>query len=71
MVMAEVYYTDDEKTALTRELDRIINDRFPLSPHIQTLKAILAKLRQEPIREPLPEPKHYDPPRAGRYRRRR
>jgi hypothetical protein len=51
--------TDDEKTALIRELDRIIDDdRYPLSPRIQTLKAILAKLRPEPIREPLPPIKH-------------
>jgi hypothetical protein len=43
----------DEKTAgLTRLLsDTIDSDRFPLSPRIQTLKAILAKLRAEPVRE--------------------
>jgi hypothetical protein len=58
--------TDEEKTALERELRRIIADaRYPLSPRIQTLKAILNKIRPEPIREPLPELKHYDPPRAG------
>jgi len=39
--------TDDEKAALIRELDRIIeDDRYPLSPRIMTLKAIRAKLRQ-------------------------
>jgi hypothetical protein len=33
MVIAEVYNTDDEKNALIRELDRIIDDdRYPLSP---------------------------------------
>jgi hypothetical protein len=33
MVIAEVYYADDEKNALIRELDRIIDDdRYPLSP---------------------------------------
>ena len=64
--------TDEEKAALIREFDQIIrDDRYPLSPRIMTLKAILAKLRPEPIREPLPPIKHYDPPRAGRYRRRR
>jgi len=38
--------TDEETTALVRLLsDTINNDRYPLSPRIQTLKAILAKLR--------------------------
>jgi hypothetical protein len=61
--------SDEETAALIRELDRIIqDDRYPLSPRIQTLKAILAKLRPDPIREPLPEPKHYEPLRAGRSR---
>ena len=63
--------TDEQAAALERELRRIIaGDRYPLSPRIMTLKAIRSKLRPEPIREPLPEPKHYEPPRAGRYRRR-
>src|ERR1700738_5154794 len=58
--------SDDEAAALIRELDCIIqDDRYPLSPRIVTLKAILAKLRPEPIREPLPQPQHYEPPRAG------
>ena len=56
--------------ALLRELDTIIDgDRFPLSPRIPTLKAIRAKLRPEPVREPEPPPKHYEPPRVGRRRR--
>ena len=39
--------------ALLRELDAIINgDRYFLSPRIQTLRAIRAKLRPEPVREP-------------------
>jgi hypothetical protein len=64
--------TDEQAAALIRELDQIINnDRYPLSPRIMTLKAIRSKLRPEPIRKPLPPIKHYDPPRAGRYRRRR
>jgi hypothetical protein len=46
------------------------NDRYQLfSERIRTLKAILAKLRPEPPREPLPPPKAYAPPRAGRDRR--
>jgi len=39
--------------ALTQELHDIIeNDRYPLSPRIRTLRAILAKLRPEPVRDP-------------------
>jgi hypothetical protein len=63
--------TDEETTALVRLLrDAIDGDRYPLSPRIRTLKAILAKLRPDPIREPLPAPKYYEPPSKGRYRRR-
>jgi hypothetical protein len=61
--------TDEEGAALANELDAVRNDRYPLSPRIQTLRAVLAKLRPEPVREPLPEPKRYEPPRAGRRRR--
>jgi hypothetical protein len=64
--------TDEEATALARLLsDTIDGDRFPLSPRVRTLKAILAKLRPEPAREPLPPRKHYEPPRAASARRRR
>jgi hypothetical protein len=63
--------TDDETTALTRLLTNTIDaDRYPLSPRIQTLKGILAKIRPEPARAPLPAPKHYEPPRASAKRRR-
>jgi len=66
-----LYLTEDETAALLHELDHIIDsDRYPLSPRILTLKAIRAKLRPEPPREPAPPPKHYEPPRAGRRRRR-
>jgi len=62
--------TDEEIATLLSELDRIIeNDRFPLSPRIQTLKQIRAKIGPEPVREPLPPPKHFEPPRAARKRR--
>jgi hypothetical protein len=62
--------TDEQTTALLGELNRIIeNDRFPLSPRIRTLKEIRAKIRPEPAREPVPSPKAYAPPRAGRPRR--
>jgi hypothetical protein len=65
--------TDEETTALLRELDGLINgDRYFLSERIKTLKAIRAKLRPEPVREPLPPPpKQYAPPRATAKQRRR
>jgi hypothetical protein len=64
--------TDEEADALLRELDGIIaNDRYFLSPRVQTLRAILGKLQPEPAREPLPALKVYAPPRATAARRRR
>jgi hypothetical protein len=64
--------SDDETAALTQEVRDIVeSDRYPLSPRIRTLRAILGKLRPELAREPLPPPpKHYEPPSKGRYRRR-
>ena len=63
--------TDEETAALTRERHEIVeNDRYPFSPRIRTLRAILHKLRPEPTREPLPPLKVYAPPSKGRYRRR-
>jgi hypothetical protein len=62
---------DEATAALTQELhDLVGNDRYPLSPRICALRAILAKLRPKPAREPLPPPKVYAPPSKGRYRRR-
>jgi hypothetical protein len=62
--------TNEETAALVRLLsDTIDNDRYPLSHRIQTLKAILAKIRPEPVREPLPPLKVYAPPRAKGRRR--
>ena len=47
--------TDEEIAALARLLTNTIDaDRYPLSPRVQTLKAILAKIRPEPAREPMP-----------------
>ena len=64
--------SDEETAALTQELHKIVeNDRYPFSPRIRTLTAILAKLRPEPVREPLPPPKRYAPPRAAAARRQR
>jgi hypothetical protein len=63
---------DDETAALTQELHNLVeNDRYPFSPRIRTLRGILATLRPEPVREPLPPPKVYAPPRADAARRRR
>ena len=45
--------TEEETAALGRLLSNTIDaDRYALSPRIQTLKAILAKIRLEPVREP-------------------
>jgi hypothetical protein len=64
--------TDDEAALLLKELNGIIDgDRYFLSDRIRTLEAILAKIRPEPAREPLPPPpKRYAPPRANAARRR-
>jgi len=63
--------TDEETAALTQELHDIVeNDRYPFSPRIRTLRAILNKLRPEPVREPLPPLRVYAPPRATAARRR-
>jgi hypothetical protein len=57
--------SDDEAAALAQELHDIVESaRYPFSPRIRTLRAILAKLRSEPVREPLPPPKVYAQPRA-------
>jgi hypothetical protein len=62
--------SDEEAAALTQELHEIVeNDRYPFSPRIRTLRAILAKLRPEPVREPWPPPKGYAPPRATAAKR--
>jgi hypothetical protein len=62
--------TEEETDALAKLLSRTIDDdRYPLSPRIQRLKGILAKIRPEPVREPLPPPRLYAPPRAKGRRR--
>jgi hypothetical protein len=69
--MQHLDLSDDEAAALIKELhDTIDNDRYALSPRIRTLRGILAKLRPEPVREPLPPPpKVYAPPRITAARR--
>jgi hypothetical protein len=47
--------SDEEKAALAQELHNVVEtDGYPLSPRICTLRAILSKLRPEPVRDPLP-----------------
>jgi hypothetical protein len=49
--------TDEETAALLRELDALIDgDRYFISQRIKILKAIRAKIRPEPVHEPLPPP---------------
>ena len=62
---------DDElAAALIKELAEIVEgDPYPFSPRISTLRAILEKLAPQPVREPLPPPKPYAPPRATRAKR--
>jgi hypothetical protein len=58
--------TQEETEALASLLRRTIDDdHYPLSPRIQMLNGILAKIRPEPVREPLPPPKVYAPPRTN------
>ena len=64
--------SDEQAAALAKELTAIIDgDRYFISPRIQMLREIRNMIRPEPKREPLPEPKHYEPPRFNRGRRRR
>jgi hypothetical protein len=70
--MQHLDLSDEEAAALIKELADITgNDRYPFSPRIQTLRAILSKLRPEPVREPLPRPNVYAPPQATAAGRRR
>jgi hypothetical protein len=64
---------DDEAALLLKELNGLHRwDRYFLSERIKTLKAIRAKIRREPAREPVPPlPKSYAPPRASSAKRRR
>jgi hypothetical protein len=61
--------TDEETAALTRLLSRAIDaDRYPL--RIQRLKTSSLRFQPEPVREPLPPIKQYEPARATARRRR-
>jgi hypothetical protein len=65
--------TEEESEALLRELNNLIDgDRYQFSARVRILKAIRAKIRPEPLREPLPPPpRQYAPPRATAAKRRR
>jgi hypothetical protein len=70
--MQRIDLSDGEAAALIKELADITgNDRYPFSARIQTLRAILGKLRPAPVREPLPPRKGYAPLRATAARSRR
>ena len=82
MTTLERYYlpTDQYERALRGEVNLVVGrkdglidgDRYFLSPRIKTLRAIRAKIRPEPVREPLPPPpKRYEPPRGTARQRRR
>jgi hypothetical protein len=59
--MEHLDLNDDEAAALISELADITgSDRYPLSPRIRTLRAILAKLRPEPVPQPAPPSKGSD-----------
>jgi hypothetical protein len=67
-----VELSDEEKIAVAAELKRTIaEDRYPLSSRFRTLQSILDKLEPRAARELSPQPKHYEPPRFIRGRRRR
>jgi hypothetical protein len=70
--MKNLELTDIEADALIQELTGTINyARYPLSPRIQTLRAILSKLVPQPaLPAASPEPRVYQPPSRGRYRKR-
>jgi hypothetical protein len=69
-VMTRLDLSDEERDELVRALRGIVDgDRFPLSPRIRRLKAILAKLEPPALAaEPFPAPK---PPAEPSYAKRR
>jgi hypothetical protein len=67
--MKNLELTDEQAAELTNELhDLVESDRYPFSSRIRILREILSKLRPEAVREPLPLPRYYEPPRAKRRR---
>lgn len=61
----QIELSDHEREALIRFLrDGIDQDRFPLSPRLAPIRAILDKLQPPAPKPDLPEPKTIVPPRA-------
>jgi hypothetical protein len=68
----ELQLSEEQADLLARELRTLIDgDRYFLSPRVRSLQAILDKIRPSRPREPLPPPRQYEPPRRGRYAKRR
>jgi hypothetical protein len=64
--------SDEQAALLAKELrDLIDGDRYFLSPRVRTLQEILDMIRPQPVRKPPPPLRPYEPPKMGRYRRRR
>jgi hypothetical protein len=62
--------SDEDIADLAKLIKRAIDDsRYPFSPEVRRWKELLAKLRPEPVREPLPPPKVCARPRAALSRR--
>jgi hypothetical protein len=54
--------SDEDITDLAKLIKRTIDaSRYPFSPEVRRWKELLATLRPEPPREPLPAPKRYEP----------
>jgi hypothetical protein len=64
--------SDEEAAALLAELDRLIDgDRYFLSPRVERLKAIRARIEPYPaLPAASPAQKLYASPSKGRYKRR-
>jgi len=61
----QVELSGDERDALARFIRSTINaDRYPLSPRLSPLKAILAKIDPKPQVQPVPPPKAGTPSRV-------
>jgi hypothetical protein len=70
--LMELQLSDEQAELLARELRELIDsDRFFLSQRVRTLQTILNLIRPQPLRPTLPPVKSYEPPRRGKYARRR
>ena len=64
--------SDEQTELLARELRELIDsDRFFLSRRVRTLQAILNLIRPQPVRPTVTPVKTYQPPRGGKYAKRR